>query len=147
TGEGCFVFITSHGAENEGLVIRSAGSFLDPQHMGGLLDRSCGAGPTVVIASGCYSGIFAEGDSMPAPNRMILTAARDDRRSFGCSAEREFTVFDQCVLSHLERGQRWTAAMQKIRDCVSANEQTLGVDAASLPQISAGVGVVDLEIF
>jgi len=146
-GEGCFVFVTSHGGENAGLVIRSANAFLEPRDMGGLLDRSCGERPTVVIASGCYSGIFAEGGSVPAPNRMILTAARDDRRSFGCSADRQFTVFDQCVLGHLKRGRRWTAAMQEIRDCVAANEQSLGVDTPSSPQISAGADVVDLEIF
>jgi hypothetical protein len=146
-GQGCFVFVTSHGAQNEGLIIRSADAFLAPDGMAGLLESPGRNRPTVIIASGCYSGIFAEGDSLPAPNRVILTAARDDRTSFGCNAKREYTVFDQCVLGHLQQGARWQGAMLAIRACVAANEQELGVEAASSPQISAGADVADLQVF
>jgi hypothetical protein len=145
-GEGCFVFITSHGGRDEGLVIKSAQAFLSPDNLDSFLNRSCGASPTVVIASGCFSGIFAEGQSMPSPNRMILTAARDDRTSFGCDAKRKFTVFDQCVLGNLVPDQPWQTAMTRIRACVDTNEKALGVEASS-PQISAGAAVADLRVF
>jgi hypothetical protein len=146
-GEGCFVFITSHGAPNKGLVVRSANAFLNPVDLDSFLNRSCGRNPTVVIASGCFSGIFAEGQSMPTPNRLILTAARDDRPSFGCNAKRQLTIFDKCVLGNLDPGLRWQAAMDRIRACVAANVQALGIEAASSPRISVGEAVADLKVF
>ena len=145
--EGCFIFITSHGAENKGLMMTSANAFLTPDDLDSLLNRSCGASPTVVIASGCFSGIFAEGRTMPTANRMILTAARDDRPSFGCNAKRKLTFFDQCVISNLLSGLRWQVAMDRTRGCVATNERLLGIDASSSPQISVGAAVADLRVF
>jgi Peptidase C13 family len=145
--EGCFIFITSHGAQNKGLVMTSAKIFIGPDDLDSLLNRSCGTSPTVVIASGCFSGIFAEGQAMPTANRIILTAARDDRPSFGCNAKRNLTVFDQCVLSNLDPGLRWQAAMDMISACVATNERMLGVEASSSPQISVGAAVANLRVF
>jgi Peptidase C13 family len=145
--EGCFIFITSHGAPNKGLVITSANTFLNPDNLDSLLNRSCGTSPTVVIASGCFSRIFAEGQTMPAANRIILTAARDDRASFGCNAKRNLTLFDQCALSNLDPGLRWHVAMGRITACVATNERTLGIEASSSPQISVGAAVVNLRVF
>ena len=84
---------------------------------------------------------------MPAANRIILTAARFDRPSFGCNAKRNLTVFDQCVLSNLDPGLRWQAAMDMISACVATNERTLGVEASSSPQISVGAAVANLRVF
>ena len=84
---------------------------------------------------------------MPAPNRVILTAARDDRPSFGCNADRTFTVFDQCVLASLDGGLRWQSVMDKARGCVADNEAALGVEAPSQPQISVGAEVSGLRVF
>jgi len=139
--DGCFVFITSHGGPGDGLFMKRARAFLAPQDLDRLLSRPCR------IASGCFSGSFAEGAAMPAPNRVILTAARDDRPSFGCNADRKFTVFDQCVLDSLTGGSRWQAVMEKARGCVEANERALDVDAPSQPQISIGAEVGGLLAF
>jgi hypothetical protein len=145
--EGCFIFITSHGAPDKGLLMTSAKAFLSPDDLDSLLNRSCGTSPTVVIASGCFSGIFAEGQTMPAANRIILTAARDDRPSFGCNAKRKLTVFDQCALSNLDPGLHWQVAMDRITACVATNERMLGIEASSSPQISVGASVADLRVF
>ena len=67
--------------------------FLDPVRLDRALAQGCGEAPTVVVLSGCYSGIFAR-PPMTRPNRVILTAARIDRPSFGCSIEDQFTEFD-----------------------------------------------------
>jgi len=56
--------------------------------------------PTVVIVSSCYSGSFAAGP-MLAPNRIILTRPGANRPSFGCQADRTYTVFDECLLAAL----------------------------------------------
>lgn len=139
--EGCFVFITSHGDGDRGLVMRAAQSFLGPDELDRLLDRRCGDRPTVVIASGCFSGVFAGGQSMPAANRTILTAARRDRTSFGCNAERQFTIFDECVLDGLDRGRPWQEVMEKTRDCVVRHEDEANVRPPSAPQMFIGRNV------
>lgn len=144
--DGCFVFITSHGGEGRGLVLARDRAFLSPSELGGLLNSTCGNRPTVVVASGCYSGSFAEGSVMPAANRAILTAARDDRPSFGCNAGLRYTVFDQCVLDSMERGIRWLELMGRTRQCVSARERAMGADASD-PQFSIGTAAGGLKVF
>jgi hypothetical protein len=144
--EGCFVYATSHGVPGKGLVMRRAQAVLSPRALGVMLDRFCGTRPTVVIASGCFSGIFTEGD-MPAANRTILTAARDDRPSFGCNAHLEYTVFDHCILDSIERGILWSLVMDRTRTCVSGSEFDMRVHEPSEPQISVGADVAGLKVF
>lgn len=144
--DGCFVFITSHGGEGRGLVLARERGFLTPRELGALLGGTCGDRPTVVIASGCFSGSFAEGKAMPAANRAILTAARDDRPSFGCNAGLRYTVFDQCVLDSMDRGIGWRDLMGRTRRCVSERERAMGV-AASDPQLSMGAAAGGLKVF
>jgi Peptidase C13 family len=143
-GQGCFIFVTSHGGRDSGLVMTRAQAMLTPSDLDDLLRGPCEDKPTVVIASGCFSGIFAEGGSMPATNRVILTAARDDRTSFGCDAKRKYTVFDECVLGSIERGLPWQAVMDQARACVASDEQKLGVMPSS-PQIWIGGDVASLR--
>ncbi len=102
---------------------------------------------TFIFASGCFSGSFAEGDAMPAPNRVVLTAARDDRPSFGCNASQRYTVFDRCILENLSRGLLWAEVMRRARRCVTAAEQALGVEAPSGPQLAIGAAVAGLRVF
>jgi hypothetical protein len=144
-GGGCFVFITSHGSAGRGLVIRSEHAYLSPANLDRLLSQPCRALPTVVIASGCFSGSFAEG-AMPEPNRLVLTAARDDRPSFGCRAGRDLTVFDQCILENLRAGAAWRQVMDGTRACVAATEQTLGSELPSEPQMWVGAEVAALHV-
>jgi hypothetical protein len=145
--DGCFVFITSHGDGQRGLVMRAAQSFLGPDELDRLLDRRCGERPTVVIASGCFSGIFAGGQSMPAANRTILTAARRDRTSFGCNAQRRLTIFDECVLDNLVQGRPWQAVMEGARDCVVRYEDEANVRPPSVPQMFIGPSVEGHLVF
>jgi len=145
--DGCFVFITSHGVPRRGLFMKAVDGTLNPRDLDQLLDRSCAKKPTVVIASGCFSGIFASGWSMPAPNRTILTAAQSDRTSFGCNARRRFTIFDQCVLENLEAHQPWKSVMNRVRDCVSRSEHEMNFSPPSNPQIYIGRNVQTLTAF
>ncbi len=145
--DGCFVFVTSHGAEGRGLLIQRADAFLSPHTLDVLLGRGCGSRPSVVIASGCFSGIFADGPPLVSPNRVILTAARDDRPSFGCNASLQYTVFDRCILDNLVRGAMWRKVMDKTRACVSGNEWDMRVRYPSEPQLSVGQAVAGLRAF
>jgi hypothetical protein len=142
---GCFVFITSHGQPRAGLYMKAANGYLSPLLMSRLLDASCRELPTVVIASGCFSGSFAQ-PPVSAKNRVILTAARPDRPSFGCNAGLRYTIFDRCVLENLIKGVAWPVVMNKARGCVAAEEEKMNVPPSE-PQLSVGDSVTNLRVF
>ncbi|HEV8678989.1 MAG TPA: C13 family peptidase [Stellaceae bacterium] len=142
-GERCLVFITSHGKQ-EGIWLAASGEFLEPAGLARALSVGCAAVPTVVILSSCYSGVFAAGP-MKAPNRIILSAARADRPSFGCQADRTYTVFDECLLSALPRAPTWRAVYEGSRDCVTRRERRLAV-LPSQPQAAFGTAVRNLAV-
>lgn len=143
-GEGCLVFVTSHGQEGEGVWLAASGEFLRPAALAEALSVGCATAPTVVVISSCYSGAFATG-RMRAPNRIILTAARPDRPSFGCQADRTYTVFDECLLGVMPRAPTW----QRVRDgtfaCVRDREKRMDV-MPSEPQSFFGAAVRNLPV-
>ena len=144
--QGCLVFLTSHGSRH-GLLLRDDldhDRSLDPSTFGRMLDQGCGSVPTVAIVSGCYSGIFIGGVT-EAPNRIILTAARDDRTSFGCSAEERFTYFDDCLFQSWPKAQTFAALYRATDACVRAKENELGA-VHSEPQAYFGDQVANLAL-
>jgi hypothetical protein len=143
-GEACLVFITSHGNRGEGIWLGYSGEHLRPASLAQALSAGCAAVPTVVILSSCYSGAFA-GGAMRAVNRVILSAARADRPSFGCQADRTYTVFDECLLAALPRSPTWRAVYGASLGCVQAREKQLSV-LPSQPQASFGAAVRDLPV-
>lgn len=143
-GQACFVFVTSHGGPGLGLVLAPRQEFLRPAALDRALMRGCGDAPTVVIASGCYSGNFAR-PPMTRPNRIVLTAARPYRPSFGCGADYDFTVFDRCLLSAMERAESWRGAWPLIQACVTEAETEQGFPASG-PQAWFGAAVKDMAV-
>lgn len=141
---GCFVYATSHGTFERGLALSASRSYLTPAALDGALSRGCGNAPTVVIVSGCYTGDFASAP-MARPNRIILTAASDDRPSFGCGAGREFTVYDACLLQAMDGAVLWPEVYSQTIACVTRQE--LAMDAPpSFPQAYFGADVADLPV-
>jgi hypothetical protein len=143
-GEGCFVFITSHGSHNGGIYLARNDELLYPAALARALNAGCGATPTVVVVSGCFSGGFARG-AMTAPNRIVLTAARIDRPSFGCAAERTYTVYDSCLLGTLPHATTWQAVFSETRACVETHERELKAQP-SHPQAAFGAAVHGLPL-
>lgn len=142
-GDRCFVFLTSHGEPNAGLWLARSRRALHPEELAQALSRGCPEVPTVVIVSGCYTGGFAAG-AMAAPNRIILTAARRDRPSFGCQVERTYTFFDQCLLGALPKAANWQAVFAVTSRCVSREEHTLG-ERPSEPQAYFGSAMAKMS--
>lgn len=143
-GQRCLVFITSHGQRGEGVYLAADNDFLRPEQLARALSGGCARVPTVVIVSSCYSGVFAA-PPMRAPNRVILTAARGDRPSFGCQANRTYTVFDECLLGTLAQAPTWRAVYQVNSACVRQHEKWLGV-LPSQPQAAFGAAVQNLPV-
>lgn len=143
----CFVFLTSHGTR-QGLRLTDDldhGRSLDPSALGRMLDEGCGKVPTVAIVSGCYSGIFI-GAVTEAPNRIILTAARSDRTSFGCSAEEQLTYFDDCLFQAWPKSKTFAALFRATASCVRVKENRLGMTPHSEPQAWFGDEVANLAL-
>ena len=144
--EGCLVFITSHGSER-GLAMGMDNAeryTLTPARLAEVLARRCGPRPTVAILSGCHTGTFLTPE-MEAGNRIILTASRKDRTSFGCSADTSFTYFDECLLEALGDAGTWAAIFDRTKACVAAKEEALDAEP-SLPQAYFGAAVKDLGV-
>lgn len=141
-GQGCLVHMTSHGNE-DGLYLAQADT-LDPVGFAALIDRACGKYPTVILISACYSGVFLI-DALEGPNRIILTAARDDRPSFGCSSDTRYTYWDACLLDTVEAGALWSDIYDRVRSCVRRKEREIGAEASE-PQAFFGANTSDWEV-
>lgn len=131
--QGCLFYVTSHGMP-QGVVIGER--ILPPPVVATMLDRACGKKPTVVVISACFSGVFVP--HLAAPNRMILTAARRDRTSFGCGEANRYPYFDECFLHAIERSTSFPALAGAARRCVAEREVKEGASPPSEPQVFVG---------
>jgi hypothetical protein len=143
-GDQCLVFLTSHGERSAGIWLARSDRALTPDELARALSRGCAEAPTVVIVSACYSGGFAAG-RMAKPNRIVLTAARGDRPSFGCQAHRTYNFFDECVLGVLPVSATWRAVFNEANSCVRRMEHALGVQPSE-PQAYLGRAVASLRV-
>jgi hypothetical protein len=133
TSAGCLLYFSSHGAPNGVLL---GGQFLTPDTLSRMLDQTCGKRPTVVIISACFSGTFVP--VLKGDNRMILTAARPDRTSFGCGQDNKYPFFDTCVLATIHAVHGFPELADKVRACVAQREADTGMSPPSEPQVFVG---------
>lgn len=131
-GDGCLVYITSHGS-TEGLLMGDA--LVRPAQMSRMLNTTCAGRPTVAVISACHSGIFIP--ALSAPNRLVVAAARADRSSFGCSEDDRYPYFDGCLLEELPAARDFPALAEAARSCVARREAAEGFQPSE-PQISLG---------
>ena len=143
-GNRCLIFLTSHGERGAGLWLARSNTAVSPDQLAQALSRGCAAVPTVVVVSACYSGGFATG-KMAKPNRIVLTAARNDRPSFGCQVHRVYNFFDECLLGALPKSATWRAVADGSRECVHRMERALG-ERPSEPQAYFGAVVANLDV-
>jgi len=94
-----FIYLTSHGSHDHQLVLDMPGLKLDDlpaSELANLLaplkDRY-----KVLVISACYSGGFIP--ALKDDKTLIMTAARSDRVSFGCSEEADFTYFGDALFA------------------------------------------------
>jgi hypothetical protein len=132
--DGCLFYLTSHGSP-DGAVF-GPGMILTPTLLGRTLDDVCAGRPTVVVISACFSGVFAP--AAGAPERMILTAARADRTSFGCGDKDKYPYFDACVLKSLPESATFLNLAERARACVEARETAEHLEPHSEPQTWLG---------
>jgi len=144
-GEGCLFFVTSHGT-TQGLRLPQdpRAKILTPDELDEIVTGTCGEAPTVLVISACHSGTFIRATTT-RPHRIILTAARQDRKSFGCRAERRYTFYDGCLLSQLPKAATWEDLHARVRECITVKEASRK-DPASEPQAAIGEAMKDMPL-
>lgn len=133
---GCLFYLTSHGAP-EGAVLDE--DILPPSLLAAMIDDACPARPSIVVVSACFSGVFVR--PLQRDDRMILTAARSDRTSFGCSEDDKYPYFDDCFLSSAPTARDFAALGRAVQACVARRERDTGAKPASEPQLWIGAGL------
>ncbi|MFO0541558.1 MAG: C13 family peptidase [Phenylobacterium sp.] len=131
--DGCLVYLTTHGLPQGAVVDQS---ILPPGILAAMLERTCGARPTIAVISACFSGVFVP--DLGAANRMVMTAARPDRTSFGCGESNRYPFFDECFLQSTGSAHDFGGLANLVRSCVAAREVQEGVRPPSEPQVFIG---------
>ena len=81
--------------------------------------------------------------NLKKPNRIILTAARSDLTSFGCSSEVEYTYWDSCLVESLPNAIKWKSLAADVVSCITRKESG---GEQSFPQTFIGADVADLDL-
>ncbi len=130
---GCLFYISTHGSP-EGVILGKA--MLRPHRLAAMLDDACPDRPSVVVISACFSGVFIP--PLQKNDRLILTAARPDRASFGCGESDKYPYFDDCFLSSAPQAKDFAALGAGVQACVARKERETGAEPASEPQVWVG---------
>lgn len=133
---GCLFYISSHGSP-EGAVLDKA--ILRPQLLAAMLDEACPNRPSVVVISACFSGVFIP--PLQKSDRLVLTAARPDRASFGCGESDKYPYFDDCFLSAAPSAHDFAALGAGVQACVARREKETGAEPPSEPQVWIGAAL------
>lgn len=136
TTSGCLFYLSSHGSPAGAIV---DDRILQPGLLDAMLGQTCGARPTVVVISACFSGVFVP--TLARPNRMVLTAARPDRSSFGCGEANKYPYFDDCFLQSMKGAHDFPGLGRAVQACVAAKEAETGAKPPSEPQLFVGGGL------
>lgn len=137
-----FLYFTSHGSADHELVLNQPRLSLDDLPAADLaqLLAPLAKRKVILVISACYSGGFIE----PLKNEqtLIMTAARADRVSFGCSEQSDFTYFGRALFAEALQEtddivQAFTLAAAKVAEREQADDYQ-----ASEPQIWAPETVV-----
>lgn len=95
----------------------------------------------VLVVSACYSGGFIE--PLLDERTLLITAARADRPSFGCTEENEYTYFGQALYAEaMQHTDDLEAAFSLAYEAVIAREQAEGYEPSE-PQFGPASAVLD----
>lgn len=134
---GCLFYYTSHGAPSgPAMDVDGEIQVVPPSMMAAIVDQACPGRPTIVVISTCFSGVNVP--FLESPQRLVLTAARRDRTSFGCSEEDKYPFFDDCFLQSTGAAGSLATLPPAIQGCVSRKEREMNLESASEPQVWVG---------
>ncbi len=136
-----FVFLTSHGLEVGELAVEFEPlglNNLTPDELRAALDAA-GIRWRVLVISACYSGQFL--DALESPTTLVITAAAEDKSSFGCAHENRWTYFGAAYFDDALRETRSpTQAFELARARIARREQKEGKEPSE-PQMRLGAEI------
>lgn len=136
------LFITSHGTPDHRIWLQLypvVEATISPGELRAALDDA-GIGNRIVVVSACYSGGFVP--ALRDPGSLIVTAAAEDRPSFGCGADATVTYFGRAwLVEGLNRTGDFIAAYDLATRSIADREQREGYPP-SLPQIDIGANII-----
>jgi len=139
-----FLYLSSHGLDDNSFYLhtgRNEEDYLTPRDLAQLLDEAK-IGNAVIVVSACFAGGFIP--ALQAPNRMIITAARKDRPSFGCGNTDSATWFGRAFLVEaMNATNDFNAAYSLTKMTVRRREKEEG-EQPSEPQFQAGETVTEV---
>jgi hypothetical protein len=153
-----FLYITSHGSAQHVISLALEGmqlTGLSARDLSLALNES-GIRWKVIVISACYSGGFI--NDLRDPRTLIITAARSDRRSFGCADENDFTYFGRAFFKEsLPKSASFEDAFVNARRLITdwedqdahrggtapADTGTGAQDGHSLPQMNDSAAIRD----
>ncbi|WP_269791629.1 C13 family peptidase [Stenotrophomonas sp. Iso1] len=139
-----FLYLSSHGLSDNSFYLhtgRNEEDYLAPGDLAQLLDHAK-IGNAVIVVSACFAGGFIP--ALQAPNRMIITAARKDRPSFGCGNTDSATWFGRAFLVEaMNTTNDFNTAYSLTKMTVRRREKEEG-ERPSEPQFLAGQAITDV---
>ncbi len=97
------LYATAHGGPGIGIVYKEGNKsygMIAPERLASLLEE-VGIKRRVILVSACFSGEFLS--VMANPDSAIVTAAADDRTSFGCAPGNDWTYFGDALINNAMR--------------------------------------------
>ncbi|HEY0288436.1 MAG TPA: C13 family peptidase [Pseudomonas sp.] len=137
-----FIYLTSHGTHDHELVLDQPRLELSdlPANELAVALLPLKNRDKVVVISACYSGGFIP--AIKDEKTMVITASREDRVSFGCSEEADFTYFGEALFGKaLVETDDLQQAFNEARQLVAQREIAESFEASE-PQMWAPKGVV-----
>lgn len=131
-----FLYLTSHGSRDHQLVLQQPGLELNNLPAAELAEllKPLRERHKVLVISACFSGGFIA--PLQDDKTLIMTAARADRVSFGCSEENDFTYFGRALFEQaLQQTDDLGEAFALAKRFVSEREQAEDFEASE-PQLA-----------
>jgi hypothetical protein len=131
------LYTAGHGAQ-VGLAYHDADDgfgIIAPARMARMFDE-LGIKNRLLILSACFSGIFVP--ALQSDTTALFTAARPDRTSFGCAADRDWTFYGDAMINNALRQPVPLATAATTAKDLIAKWEAMGNVTPSEPQISIG---------
>jgi len=131
-----FLYLTSHGSRDHQLVLEQPGLELNNLPAAELAEllKPLRERHKVLVISACFSGGFIA--PLQDDKTLIMTAARADRVSFGCSEENDFTYFGRALFEQaLQQTDNLGEAFALAKRYVSEREKAEDFEASE-PQLA-----------
>ena len=132
------LYSTSHGVPDQGLVykdVERGAGIISPERLEALLDP-LDFKNRLLILQACYSGQFVP--ALRSEGTVVVTAAAQDRSSFGCQAGNDWTLFGDALINHAMRQPLpLDLQLRRATALIAAAEEKAGL-LASNPQVVMG---------